>query len=111
MAEHAAGYIAGFPARLGRGSARLSNALPRLCFPWHTSSQGHTCRVSARQGKSNRPAYRSEERRVGKECVSPCRSRWSPYHSKTHHKEITLAESAQQNTYRIYIYIMIDIQS
>src|SRR3546814_11575937 len=25
------------------------------------------------------PAYRSEERRVGKECVSTCRSRWSPY--------------------------------
>src|SRR3546814_16053738 len=24
---------------------------------------------------------RSEERRVGKECVSTCRSRWSPYHS------------------------------
>src|SRR3546814_15529876 len=23
---------------------------------------------------------RSEERRVGKECVSKCRSRWSPYH-------------------------------
>ena len=23
---------------------------------------------------------RSEERRVGKECSSPCRSRWSPYH-------------------------------
>src|SRR3546814_4605737 len=23
--------------------------------------------------------YRSEERRVGKECVSKCRSRWSPY--------------------------------
>src|SRR3546814_9693410 len=23
--------------------------------------------------------YRSEERRVGKECVSTCRSRWSPY--------------------------------
>src|SRR3546814_7084815 len=28
-----------------------------------------------RQGK-----MRSEERRVGKECVSTCRSRWSPYH-------------------------------
>src|SRR3546814_14733220 len=28
------------------------------------------------------PGYdkRSEERRVGKECVSTCRSRWSPYH-------------------------------
>src|SRR3546814_3324945 len=24
--------------------------------------------------------HRSEERRVGKECVSKCRSRWSPYH-------------------------------
>ena len=24
--------------------------------------------------------YRSEERRVGKECYQPCRSRWSPYH-------------------------------
>src|SRR3546814_17002717 len=24
--------------------------------------------------------YRSEERRVGKECVSTCRSWWSPYH-------------------------------
>ena len=23
---------------------------------------------------------RSEERRVGKECIEPCRSRWSPYH-------------------------------
>src|SRR3546814_16584264 len=27
-------------------------------------------------------ASRSEERRVGKECVSTCRSRWSPDHSK-----------------------------
>src|SRR3546814_14193540 len=32
---------------------------------------------------SHRPCggpVRSEERRVGKECVSTCRSRWSPYH-------------------------------
>src|SRR3546814_14655044 len=28
----------------------------------------------------NKPS--SAERRVGKECVSQCRSRWSPYHSK-----------------------------
>src|SRR3546814_15886443 len=26
------------------------------------------------------PRVRSEERRVGNGCVSPCRSRWSPYH-------------------------------
>src|SRR6188508_3556801 len=25
---------------------------------------------------------RSEERRVGKECIEPCRSRWSPYYEK-----------------------------
>src|SRR3546814_20226626 len=35
-------------------------------------------------GWSNRePSFypeRSEERRVGQECVSTCRSRWSPYH-------------------------------
>src|SRR3546814_13118916 len=29
-----------------------------------------------------RAYVRSEERRVGKECVSTCRSRWWPYHSK-----------------------------
>src|SRR3546814_14262558 len=28
----------------------------------------------------NKADDRSEERRVGKECVSTCRSRWSPYH-------------------------------
>src|SRR3546814_11639979 len=31
---------------------------------------------------STDPEQRSEERRVGKECVSTCRSRWSPDHSK-----------------------------
>src|SRR3546814_16903521 len=34
-------------------------------------------------------SIRSDERRVGKECVSTCRSRWSPYHEKTkQHKTI-----------------------
>src|SRR3546814_18962328 len=32
-----------------------------------------TCQILSVDG-------RSEERRVGKECVSTCRSRWSPYH-------------------------------
>ena len=32
------------------------------------------------QAKQHAAALRSEERRVGKECSSPCRSRWSPYH-------------------------------
>src|SRR3546814_11388234 len=36
-------------------------------------------RITARSVPVHR---RSEERRVGKECVSTCRSRWSPYHVK-----------------------------
>src|SRR3546814_15200709 len=32
--------------------------------------------------RARRLSIRSEERRVGKECVSTCRSRWSPYHYK-----------------------------
>src|SRR3546814_19929344 len=32
--------------------------------------------------------YRSEERRVGKECVSTCRSRWSQYNKKKNIKRI-----------------------
>ena len=31
-------------------------------------------------GQAARRDFRSEERRVGKECIPPCRSRWSPYH-------------------------------
>src|SRR3546814_13455437 len=42
-------------------------------------------------GKSRNSAWhshaRSEERRVGKECVSTCRSRWSPYHKKKKKEE------------------------
>src|SRR3546814_12463718 len=34
-------------------------------------------------------AARSEERRVGKECVSTCRSRWAPVHSKKKKKKTT----------------------
>src|SRR3546814_15648901 len=36
---------------------------------------------------------RSEERRVGKECVSTCRSRWSPYHEKKKHKTRNTTET------------------
>src|SRR3546814_7825408 len=39
-------------------------------------ARGH----SSRRPDATAAAVRSEERRVGKECVSTCRSRWSPYH-------------------------------
>src|SRR3546814_19599300 len=41
----------------------------------------------------SKAAYRTEERRVGKEWVSTCRSRWSPYHEK---KKVTI-ESQMNN--------------
>src|SRR3546814_9252821 len=36
--------------------------------------------IQADRSYIDRDGFRSEERRVGKECVSTCRSRWSPYH-------------------------------
>src|SRR3546814_20161076 len=43
-------------------------------------------RGGAQQGgqesRAARSTRRSEERRVGKECVNPCRARWSPYTEK-----------------------------
>src|SRR3546814_412475 len=38
------------------------------------------CRGHLGKRLIERYKLRSEERRVGKECVSTCRSRWSPYH-------------------------------
>src|SRR3546814_5313219 len=48
---------------------------PRPGRGGHDLSAGH-----ARDGLC--PRNRSEERRVGKECVSTCRSRWARYHEK-----------------------------
>src|SRR3546814_14591992 len=42
-------------------------------FPFNTSTR-------RQPSAKSRSTARSEERRVGKECVSTCRSRWSPYH-------------------------------
>src|SRR3546814_6679378 len=36
--------------------------------------------VPCSRRRTSKAVSRSEERRVGKECVSTCRSRWSPYH-------------------------------
>src|SRR3546814_13203427 len=65
-----------------------------LCSPYASYITGHTLVVDGanwlRHRASSAPdfvpvrewARRSEERRVGKECVSTCRSRWSPHHQK-----------------------------
>src|SRR3546814_212369 len=44
------------------------------------SQRESTSTASLRSAGQESVSRRSEERRVGKECVSTCRSRWSPYH-------------------------------
>src|SRR3546814_7418934 len=54
----------------------LIQASPKLIYkPGRPTNNNHHHGVNACP-----PRRRSEERRVGKECVSTCRSRWSPYH-------------------------------
>src|SRR3546814_2626574 len=53
------------------GAPRAIQRLVALGVPFNT--EGKTLHLTREGG-------RSEERRVGKECVSTCRSRWSPYH-------------------------------
>src|SRR3546814_14659462 len=75
-----------------RNSAKLERLLPRywlgglrrrdLLF---RQNRGEDLNINCRPiGVKTRWQFyrRSEERRVGKECVSTCRSRWSPYHYK-----------------------------
>src|SRR3546814_11367520 len=42
------------------------------------SSRKNISEIMYEIGYSDNKAFRSEERRVGKECVSTCRSRWAP---------------------------------
>src|SRR3546814_13286775 len=60
--------------RSGLGAVH-SGLIPR--FPLAVR---HAVYVFARLVLAHRRALRSEERRVGKACVSTCRSRWSQYH-------------------------------
>ena len=53
-------------ARIGR-RCRIHTAASVACLPQDLKFAGEI-------------TTRSEERRVGKECSEPCRSRWSPYH-------------------------------
>src|SRR3546814_12442352 len=79
-------FRSGFPERTIRG---FGPAIRKLGYgrgwgrPWSAEEDALLSRAYA-QGLSLTPLKqqlgRSEERRVGKECVSTCRYRWSPYH-------------------------------
>src|SRR6056297_3692684 len=100
-----------------RGTYSLAASMPCFFFSSrrrHTSFSGvtgvQTCALpispprtrTAAPGRGCAPlpgdpgAERSEERRVGKECVSTCRSRWSPYHYKTKKKRTNEEEELDQ---------------
>src|SRR3546814_11288038 len=61
------------PLRIAPRKSRENTQRCKRCPP---ISLGHIRQKFGRQVQS----ARSEERRVGKECVSTCRSRWAPYH-------------------------------
>src|SRR3546814_13423723 len=54
-------------------------AVPVLPHRKNAISRHKRYRVKCSDGRRGLFPNRSEERRVGKECVSTCRSRWSPY--------------------------------
>src|SRR3546814_14006534 len=60
-----------------RGVAKTDTLVAQHMQAW-TASQFARLRGSAALRQPE--LFRSEERRVGKECVSTCRSRWSPTH-------------------------------
>src|SRR3546814_1820677 len=55
-------------------------ALPICCRRFTTVARASSVSYQAPIRPRATIHWRSEERRVGKECVSTCRSRWSPYH-------------------------------
>src|SRR3546814_15379673 len=55
------------------------SATTRLCSSWVKVGDSPVVPQGTRPCTPS--LTRSAERRVGKECVSPCRSRWSPYNS------------------------------
>src|SRR3546814_20931028 len=60
--------------------------------------RGKTDALKLTPWQSDTSVSRSAERRVGKECVSTCRSRWSPDHSKKNKKYSQIRHSTQNIT-------------
>src|SRR3546814_19370622 len=66
------------------------------------SNQAERLGYAPRAAIIHRDHLRSEERRVGKECVSTCRSRWSPYHYKNNNSSTT-PHYKQQNSHSSHL--------
>src|SRR3546814_12189303 len=84
-----------------RMHAKIACAQPGLQFERKTTQRKQQCLdmidfADEFEAPLERRRRRSEARRVGKECVSTCRSRWSPYHYKKKHQYMIPAEAAQR---------------
>src|SRR3546814_13282116 len=66
-------------AQMRTHSPRLAGELHHPSLHRHAAGP-HPHAAAPVEGPARAARHRSEERRVGKECVSTCRSRWSPYH-------------------------------
>src|SRR3546814_10999142 len=65
------------------GAASLASVVAISSVPPYPSDDPSASHRCPEQGRGAvRPSARSDERRVGKECVSTCRSRCAPYHKK-----------------------------
>src|SRR3546814_11034109 len=85
---------------------RTGPELPLTMFSWRSNRRRQGPPPSRHSFRSQEIPSRSEERRVGKECVSTNRSRWSPYHEKknaieecrsTRHRETIETHYASNN--------------
>src|SRR3546814_18736522 len=108
------------PALPPEGRPRPSSDLGRrlggvhVPAPQHSAAERCRARVAGertgqRHSRADLRRTRSEERRVGKECVSTCRSRWSPYQLKKnttingHKPRLHVISRSREDTHNLYV--------
>src|SRR3546814_5654813 len=89
VADHDGLFVFFFSSRRRHTRCALVTGVQTCALPIYSTAgsarsarqlQEHLGGALRLHGDEREVRCRSEERRVGKECVSTCRSRWSPYH-------------------------------
>src|SRR3546814_12385104 len=90
-----------FPRRSSDSSVSDHQSVLLATFQFRFLHHTFSCSQPSYKDQADDPpkeSTRSEARRVGTECVSTCRSRWSPYHSKKKLVPITGAITPREMT-------------